>query len=130
MATVAVIGVGRMGRRHIEAAQSLGLDVVGVCDINEDALRLTREQGIPPENLFRDYAAMLARTKPECVIIATTAPTHHDYACQAAEAGVGFVLCEKPMAVSLEQCDHMIEVCLASGTSLAINHQMRFMEQG
>jgi predicted dehydrogenase len=127
---VAVIGVGRMGRRHIQAAQSLGLNVVGVCDVNEQALALTEEeQGIGRERHFSDVAAMFERTSPDCVIIATTAPTHCEYTCQAADTGVGHILCEKPMAVSLEQCDRMIEVCRRHGTALAINHQMRFMEQ-
>lgn len=127
---VAVIGVGRMGRRHIEAARSLGLDVVGICDVSDESLAITAEQrGVPEERHFRDPMVMFRRTEPDCVIIATTAPRHCDYTVQAAEAGVRYVLCEKPMAISLEQCDRMIDVCRARGTALAINHQMRFMEQ-
>jgi predicted dehydrogenase len=42
---------------------------------------------------------------------------------------VRMILCEKPMADSLRACDEMIEACRAAGVRLAINHQMRFMEQ-
>jgi predicted dehydrogenase len=127
---VGVVGVGRMGRRHIQAAQRLGLEIAGICDSSESSLDLAeREQGVDGKKRFRDVSAMLEGARPDCVIIATTAPTHCDYACQAAEAGVGYVLCEKPMAISLRQSDRMIEVCRQRGTALAVNHQMRFMEQ-
>jgi predicted dehydrogenase len=119
-----------MGRRHIQAVRSLGHDVCGVSDISTDALELTeREHGIGPERQFRTLGALLTATTPDALIVATTAPTHAAYTCEAADAGVRYVVCEKPMAVSLAECDRMIAACRASGTRLAINHQMRFMEQ-
>ncbi len=126
----AVIGCGRMGRRHIQVVRELGLDLRGICDINRDGLEATaREFGLAETTLFQDVSRLLAHTKPECVIVATTAPTHSAYTCQAAEAGASVILCEKPMAVSLADCDRMIETCRQTGTRLAVNHQMRFMEQ-
>lgn len=125
---VAIIGTGRMGRRHVEAVRRLGLALVGVCDISPESLELARtEQGVPSELHFSDVALMLDRTHPDCVIVATTAPSHCDYACLAAEAGARFILVEKPMAVSLAQCDRMIEVCARRGARLAVNHPTRFM---
>lgn len=127
---VAVVGLGRMGRRHVQAAHSLGLEVAGICDLNTEVLALTeREHGVPADRHFTELLLMVDRTKPDCLIIATTAPTHAAFTTAAAEAGVRHVLCEKPMAVSLAECDRMIEVCRAHDTALAINHQMRFMEQ-
>lgn len=126
---VAIIGVGRMGRRHVDIARGLGLCLVGVCDTNPDALAIAGDTlGIPSECRFDDAAALLAVTRPECVIIATTAPTHAAYCCLAAEAGAKYILCEKPMATSLEACDRMIEQCRTHAAKLAINHQARFME--
>ena len=46
---------------------------------------------------FTDFEIMLARTRPDCVVVATTAPTHAQYTSAAAEAGVQLILCEKPM---------------------------------
>jgi predicted dehydrogenase len=128
--TVAVVGAGRMGRRHIAAALSLGVKVVGICDVSEESLGLAeKEQGIDKKQHFHDVTTMLACVTPECVIVSTTAPTHCEFTCQAVDAGVKYVLCEKPMATSLAQCDRMIAVCRMRGTTLAVNHQMRFMEQ-
>ena len=126
----AVIGAGRMGRRHIQVVRELGMDLVGVCDVKAEALQLAeKEQQVPKEQQYSDVKTLLKKTRPECVIVATTAPTHCEYTCLAAENGTKYILCEKPMAVSLEECDRMITCCKKFGTALAINHQMRFMEQ-
>jgi len=125
-----IVGVGRMGRRHIKVVKNLGLHLVGICDPSDESLRLAnKEHGVPAENHYKDMNTMFEKTQPEIVIIATTAPTHCDYTCKAAECGAKYILCEKPMAVSLAECDQMLETCNQNGTQLAINHQMRFMEQ-
>jgi predicted dehydrogenase len=125
-----VIGAGRMGRRHIEAVRRLGLELAGVCDTSPASLELARsEQNVPADLHFADVTAMLDRVRPDCVIVATTAPSHCDYVCRSAEAGARFILVEKPMAVSLAECDRMIETCARHGARLAVNHPTRFLEK-
>lgn len=125
-----IIGVGRMGRRHIQVVKELGLELTGVCDSNPDSLAVAaKEHNVLPDRQFVDARTLLAQSLPGCAIIATTAPTHCEYTCLAAELGAKFIMCEKPMAVSLAECDRMIETCRKHGARLAINHQMRFMEQ-
>jgi predicted dehydrogenase len=127
---VAVVGMGRMGRRHIQAVRRVGLNVCGICDINPDSSASAgMEYGIGADCQFATLESMLQRTKPQCLIVATTAPSHAHYTEIAAKSGVRYIFCEKPMATSLEQCDRMMAVCSAHGALLAINHQMRFMEQ-
>jgi myo-inositol 2-dehydrogenase / D-chiro-inositol 1-dehydrogenase len=119
-----------MGRRHIEMVRNLGLNLVGVSDVDDGSLALAgSERAVPAAKQFSDARTMLQATAPECVVIASTAPSHCEYACMAAEAGARFILCEKPMAVSVDQCATMIRVCAERGARLAINHQMRFMRQ-
>jgi len=79
--------------------------------------------------LYNDASRLLSEHRPQCVIVATTAPSHFEYTALAVQAGARFVLCEKPLAISLAQCDQMLELCARSGVRLAVNHQMRFMEQ-
>ena len=127
---VAVIGVGRMGRRHVQVIQELGLSLVGICDQNSDALKICQqENNISSDRCYISVEKMLKETHPDCVIVATTSPMHCEYTCLAAEYGTQYILCEKPMAISLAQCNQMITVCKQYGAFLAINHQMRFMEQ-
>ncbi len=126
----ALIGLGRMGLRHLDNLLALKLEVVGVCDSFEQARAAAKEKAqLSDDRLYADPAELIAKSKPEVLIIATTAPAHADLTCQAAEAGVKAILCEKPMATSLATAQRMIDVCKSHGTRLSINHQMRFMDQ-
>jgi predicted dehydrogenase len=119
-----------MGLRHLQVLRDLGLEITAAADVQDEArAKATAEFGLAPAAMFADAREMLARVGPELVVVATTAPSHADLVCQAAESGARAILCEKPMAVSLAQCDQMIDACAASGARLAINHQMRFMAQ-
>lgn len=125
----AVIGLGRMGLRHLDVLGAAGLEVVGAADRAEEALAKASAAGVPRAGLDTDPLRMLRNVRAGCVIVATTAPSHAALVCAAAEAGAEAILCEKPMAVSLADCDRMIAACRSAGTRLAVNHQMRFMEQ-
>jgi predicted dehydrogenase len=95
-----------------------------------EALASLRDACSLPESVcFDDAATMLTKTQPHLVMIATTAPSHAALTVMAAMHGASHILCEKPMAQSLEQCDTMMVACEKAGVTLAINHQMRFMEQ-
>jgi predicted dehydrogenase len=119
-----------MGRRHIQVLRKMGLEVSGVFDISRESLELARvEEAVPESALFDRLETLLDTARPECVIIATTADSHCALTCAAAESGAKYVLLEKPMAVSLDECDRIIDTCARTGTGLAINHQMRFMDQ-
>lgn len=127
---IAIVGLGRMGRRHVQVAEQLGLTIVGICDRSPEAISAAgAEHGIAESARFTDFAALLRQARPEAVVVATHAPSHCEFVCQAADAGVRNILCEKPMAVSLAECDRMIAVCGGLGARLAVNHQMRFMPQ-
>lgn len=134
MMKTAVIGLGRMGCRHLQNVAALGLKLAGICDARPEALEAARrelglETGTGACRCYQDPAALLRETRPELVIVATTAPSHAELTCLAAASGARYILCEKPMAVSLEQCDRMIEICALHHTLLAINHPMRFMDR-
>lgn len=127
---VAIVGAGRMGRRHITAVERVKLELAGVADLSADSLALAgKENGVPAEKLFADPGAMLEKLRPELVIIATTAPAHCDLTLAALAAGARTVLCEKPMATSLAACDRMIAAAADAGARLAVNHPMRFLDQ-
>ena len=128
--SVGVIGLGRMGRRHVEVVQSLGMKIVGLVDINADAIAETIEQfGLVDASGFSDAIQMLDSLEMDALVVATTAPYHHEAVIAAAGRGIKRILCEKPIAVSVEQAREMIAACSRSDTQLAINHQMRFMAQ-
>lgn len=127
---VAVIGLGRMGRRHVRVVRDMGMEIVGLCDQSLQSIEITREEfGIKEGVCFTDGATMLQQAHPEAVVVATTAPSHCNLVCEAARGGASFILCEKPVACSIAEAQLMIATCARSGAVLAVNHQMQFMQQ-
>lgn len=126
---IGIIGAGRMGRRHVQAAAQAGLTVAGISDISEASLAEAVREGVPGDVCFTDTLAMLRQTRPEVVIVSTTAPSHAELVAMAVDHGARFVLCEKPAAVSIAQTRDMIEYCASRSVRLGVNHQMRYMEQ-
>lgn len=129
--SAALIGAGRMGRAHATALRELGVELTAICDSNVNALdELGDAFNVPNKMRFDSANRLFERLGGvDIVSIATTAESHKAFTCLAAEARCGNILCEKPMATSVEDCEAMIVACAASGTKLAINHQMRFMDQ-
>ncbi|QXH48309.1 Gfo/Idh/MocA family oxidoreductase [Pseudomonas xanthosomatis] len=126
----AIIGLGRMGRRHIQVAMNLGFEVVGIYDLFQGAIDETlKEFPALADKVFSSAEALLDNAQGELLAVSTTAPSHAQFVCHAARSGFRYILCEKPMAVSLAEADAMISACEASGAVLAVNHQMQFMEQ-
>jgi glucose-fructose oxidoreductase len=74
---------------------------------------------------YDDYDAALASDAFDAVYIALPNHLHREYAVRAAEAGK-HVLCEKPMALSVQDCDTMIEAARATGVRLMVAYRLHF----
>ena len=121
---VGVIGLG-FGKQHLREYHRLeDVEVAAICDVNEDALAdpLVVECGA---RIYRDAEKMLSEEDLDAVSICTPPRTHRPLTVLAAQQGV-HVLCEKPMAPSLEDCDAMIRVCEEGGVRLMIGFKKRF----
>jgi predicted dehydrogenase len=77
-------------------------------------------------NLYTDYHEMLAKENLDIVDVCTWPRLHAEMTIAAAEAGVKGIICEKPMALNMDEANAMVEACDKSGTKLAIGHQLRF----
>ena len=120
-----------MGAAHLQAARSLGCEPVAICDVRPESVQKARDScGVEHVAGYSDPAEMFAaHPRANLVLIATTADSHRTLVEQAAASGAKAILCEKPMATSVADCEAMIEACQRSGSALAVNHQMRFMDQ-
>lgn len=125
-----LVGLGRMGMRHGRVLRDCGLNITGICDTNPAATsEVGSALGVDSSLQYTNPGVMLEEQRPELMVVATTAPAHAKIVEMGVRAGVKAILCEKPMAPSLAECDEMIEVCRSARVKLAINHQMRFMPQ-
>src|SRR3712207_4570674 len=85
-----------------------GFEVVGVADPKAE-LRERCSRNYPHVPTFATIEQMLEAARPDAVVIATPPATHCALAIQCMEAGAD-VLIEKPMALSVAECDRIVQV--------------------
>ena len=122
---LAVVGVGIWGTVHVRAySQHASAEVVAVCDLNEELARETAERWNIP-SYYTSLDEMLANEKLDAVSVATPDTAHADIVIKSARAGL-HVLCEKPMATTIEECEAMIRAAEGNGTYLMIDWHNRW----
>lgn len=123
----ALIGCGRIAINHFSAAVSNGLDIVGLCDldIGNIHIMLGKAQTDTTYALYTDYKAMLSKTRPDLVAIATESGNHAEIALYCIEAGCNVII-EKPIALSLKDADKIIAAGERKGVCVCACHQNRF----
>lgn len=124
---IGIIGAGRIAEdRHICAIKSLVDDVslTAVSDLNEKRLYEVAEKYQIP-HLSTDYKDIFAYV--DSVVICTPNKFHADIAIAALEAGV-HVLCEKPMAMNVAECEGMVQAAEKSGKKLSVAYHYRYTE--
>lgn len=121
---VGIIGCGKIAQvRHIpEYAANPNAEVYGFYDINvARAEELAQKYG---GKAYSSYEALLADTQIEAVSICAANHAHAEISIAALKAGK-HVLCEKPMAVTLEECEAMVAAAKESGKYLMIGQNQR-----
>ncbi|OPY57875.1 MAG: putative 4,5-dihydroxyphthalate dehydrogenase [Pelotomaculum sp. PtaU1.Bin035] len=98
-------------------------ELAAVCDVDQQVLQcFSRRYRVTG---FRDYAEMLGGQELDVVVICTPSGLHAKMGAQAARAGK-HVLVEKPMALTLEDADMLIDACEKEGVLLSVVLQNRF----
>ncbi|GAA0933176.1 Gfo/Idh/MocA family oxidoreductase [Pseudonocardia zijingensis] len=126
-----MIGVGVVGagfRSGLAAAAEVpGTSrVVAVADVDEDAARRAVRERHPGASVHTDHRGLLERTDVDAVLLITPDHTHADLACAALEAGKA-VFVEKPLAITVEDCDRVLRTAHRTGSRLYVGHNMRHM---
>jgi predicted dehydrogenase len=123
----AILGAGLIsGKKHIPAflKRRDRVELAALCDVNiEAAEKVARGAGIP--RWYGDLGELLAREKPDLVDICTPPRTHAKLAVQALQHGAN-VLIEKPMAMTVAECDEIVEAARASGAKVCVAHSDLF----
>lgn len=121
---VAVIGLGFMGRTHIQSLRRLGIEVYGVAGISEDEARnAAAELSIP--RWYRNYDEVLADSEIKVVHLCTPNHLHFKNAKDALVAGK-HVICEKPLALNSAEALELSNLARKTGLVAAVNYNLRF----
>ena len=126
MLKFAIVGCGRIAKRHSDLLggnQIEGAKLIAVAD----AKREKSEAIGSAKNVaaYVDMHEMMANEKPDVVTVLTESGMHSQHVIELAPYGADIVV-EKPMALTLEDADQMIEACDRHGVRLFVVKQNRF----
>lgn len=128
----AILGCGRISYKHVEALinNKEEAELVAVCDLVEKkaAERKKQYEEIINEanvKVYTDYLKMLEKEDIDVVAIATESGYHAKHAIDCLNKGK-HVLIEKPMALSVEDADHIIDLAKEKNKKVCVCHQNRF----
>jgi len=126
---IGLLGCGRIVQRAHAPAYDALQDLVVVQALADplDANRaqVVRRLAVPPEHEYADYRDMLAREELDIVVIATPHHLHAEHAVDALEAGVT-VICEKPLASSLEEGEQILAAAAKAEVPVSVIHNFQF----
>jgi UDP-N-acetyl-2-amino-2-deoxyglucuronate dehydrogenase len=129
MTNVGVIGAGIIFADHARAIRELGdrARLVAVADLDEHRrAAAAAEHGIA--HACADHRELIALDEVDVVTVCTPPAFHEDVVIDALRAGKT-VLCEKPLAHTLEACDRIIEAARDLPGRLSVIHQYRYLPE-
>ena len=125
----AVVGLGHIAQNAVlPAFRHAGENSELTALVSDDPVKLrTLAREYKVENCFDydDYDVCLRSGAIDAVYIALPNNLHQNYCVRAAEAGI-HVLCEKPLAVTEEECQHIIKACAENEVKLMTAYRLHF----
>ena len=127
MINVAIVGTGNICPKHIEAYLQFPQQckIVALVDIYPEKAREKAQRYNLDCDVYDDHHAILDRDDIDLVDVCTPPYVHTQISVNALNHGK-HVICEKPMAASLEECDQMLEAARRSRKVLSSIAQNRF----
>ena len=122
----AIVGCGMIARFHARAlAEVPGTKLVALVSRREANAKSLADSLSIRCDIATDLAAVLSRKDVDVVIVTTPSGAHMEPAVAAAHAGKHVVV-EKPLEISLERCDAIIDACRKNGVQLCTIFPSRF----
>jgi len=127
---VAIVGVGRISVNEMLPAFAQSKHAKPVALVSGDrakALKVAHQYNIPESAVldYKSFDKLASMPEVQAVYIALPNSMHAEYTVRAARAGK-HVLCEKPMANSVAECQQMIEACRKAGKKLMIAYRSQY----
>ena len=123
---VGIIGLGGIARSHCDSIAQLDqVEVVAVADLFEEKRREYMDKYHIPKG-YPTHHELLADADIDAVAVVLGHQLHHQLTIDACRAGK-HVLVEKPMAISLEQCDAMVAAAAENNVKLMVGLSQHFL---
>jgi len=125
---ICVVGAGDLGTQHAAQWQKVpGATIMAICDIDQERV-LAAQQKFGIEAAYTDYREALSHPGIDAVSVAIPSCAHREVSEAAMRRGY-HVLCEKPIALTLEDGEAMLTAAEECGVKFAVGFCKRFLEQ-
>ncbi len=130
----AIVGTGSRAGMYLNATAktySQRAELVAICDLSHTRMswhnQQLRRNGASPVAAYHaeDFAAMIAETKPDTVIVCTMDSWHHHFIVRSMELGCD-VICEKPLTTTLDKLREIYAAIERTGKSLRVTFNYRY----
>jgi len=125
---VCLIGTGRAGMIHAKNLNTRvpNANLIAICDTSQESLEKAKEN-LSVKYTYNNYEEALDNEEIDAVVIVTPTKLHKDIVIKAAKKKK-HILCEKPLARTVEDCDEMIKVVNQNNVKLQVGFMRRFDE--
>ncbi|MDH5399350.1 MAG: Gfo/Idh/MocA family oxidoreductase [Cyclobacteriaceae bacterium] len=122
---VGIAGVGFIGPAHIEALRRLpGIEVVSILHPDADEAKAKAQQ-LGVEKYYSDFDQQIANDQLDSIHICTPNFLHYEMTKKALDAGL-HVVCEKPLATTIEEADELVALADKTGLVNAVHFNIRY----
>jgi myo-inositol 2-dehydrogenase/D-chiro-inositol 1-dehydrogenase len=119
-----LVGFGAWGQHHANAITvTEGAELVAIAARSENSVAAAREK-YPAADVYNDFRELVARDDLDFVDVVVPSHLHHEVATAVLRSGKHLLL-EKPMGVTLAECDDMIRIAKEQGRLFAVGHELR-----
>lgn len=119
---LAVLGMNHGQKIARGAVEHPEVELVAVAGFGENDKRIAEELGVP---IYEDYTLLLKQEELDALYVALPNRLHLPATELAIQAGIKFLLLEKPVADTVEEAERIIELCDEAGVTLLIGHHRR-----
>ena len=121
-----IIGVGSRGQQLMRTVLRVpGVRFTGLCDVYEPRFAAGRQITKEATPMYRDYRELLAVRDLDAVIVSTPLSMHPEHEIAALESG-RHVYGEKSLALTVEECDRIVEAVRRSGKHFQVGLQYHY----
>lgn len=122
---IAVAGLGRIGKIHLKnlTRNFSDVHVIAAMDVVDESKSIADEFNVPV--FVKTFEELLAVPELDAVVICSPTDTHADFVTMAAKAGK-HIFCEKPLDLSLERVQEVLNIVNEAGVKLMLGFNRRF----
>ena len=127
---IALVGLGYYSTDLLAPAlqETKNVELRGIVTGTPEKEKIWQEKyGIKPESTYNydNFDEIANNDAIDIIYVVLPNSMHHEYTIRAAKAGK-HVICEKPMALNVKECEEMIAACNDNGVQLSIGYRMHF----